>query len=421
MTKKLIHKTSRAYLLFSVIVVLIIAPVFYFVTEQLYIEDADEALTLRKKEFLHYNRPHFKSSDINVWNKFNRDIKIIANTGTSRDSFFYNHYYDTLDAEEETYRELNTPVVIEGKKYTFLARTNLVETEDLIVSIAVLFIALLIVLLLGLFFISKILSLKLWKPFYKTLAQIEAFEIDKNNSFDFSDSKIEEFNRLNQSIKKLITKNISIYRSQREFIENAAHELQTPLAVFQAKIDLLYQHTELNKEQLEIINALNDSVRRIKRLNKNLLLLSKIDNKVFASKQKVSIQKQFEKLLDFYSEQAQSMHIGIEINLQEDILVDTNSDLLDILLNNLFQNAIRHNREGGKINIQLADNSLSFSNTGEPIALDVDKLFRRFSKSSSSSRGNGLGLAIIQKIAESNNWKIAYTYEHNYHCFKLTF
>src|SRR5690606_26525908 len=147
----------------------------------------------------------------------------------------------TLNAENEPYRELNLPVSIEGKPYTYSARINLVETEDLMKSIALLFFIIISLLLIGLLLINKRLSLNLWKPFYETLQQIEQFEIDKSNQPKLTDTNIEEFNRLNQSIEKLIERNTSIYHSQREFIENAAHELQTPLAVFQAKIDTLIQ------------------------------------------------------------------------------------------------------------------------------------------------------------------------------------
>lgn len=88
MTKKLLHKTSRAYLIFAVLILIISAPLFYFLTEKLYIDDADEALILRKNEFLQFSISHLKKTDIPVWNQFNRDIKIKEATQLKNDTIF---------------------------------------------------------------------------------------------------------------------------------------------------------------------------------------------------------------------------------------------------------------------------------------------------------------------------------------------
>lgn len=276
------------------------APLFYYITERLYIEETDETLMLHKNEFEKYSLPTLKTADIQNWNKYNRNIKIEPFKNSGKDTIFYNSYYDTLDAEIELYRELNSSILIEGNPYTYSARINLVEKEDLMKSIAILFLLIISLLLLGLFVITKRLSINLWKPFYETLNQIEKFEIDKSNHPKFTETNIEEFNRLNNSIEKLISKNTSIYHSQREFIENAAHELQTPLAVFQAKIDTLIQNADFTKEQYKMLSSLNDSVSRLNRLNKNLLLLSKMENDIYNEKQTINLNEAIGKHFDFF-------------------------------------------------------------------------------------------------------------------------
>ena len=421
MTKKLLHKTSRTYLIFAMLILIISAPLFYFLTEKLYIDDADEALILRKNEFLQFSIAQLKETDIPVWNIFNRDIKIIEAKPLQKETIFYSYYYDTLNAENEPYRELNLPVTIEGKPYTYSARINLVETEDLMKSIALLFFIIISLLLVGLLLINKRLSQNLWKPFYETLQQIEQFEIDKSNQPKLNDTNIEEFNRLNQSIEKLIERNTSIYHSQREFIENAAHELQTPLAVFQAKIDTLIQSAEFTEPQNQILSSLNDSVSRLNRLNKNLLLLSKIENDNYNEKQTISLNEAIEKHLDFFTEQAKAKNLTIKTELNVAVSINSNPILAEILISNLFLNSIRHNVIDGQIVIILSSNSLKFSNTGQPQPLVADKLFNRFSKSNPSEQGNGLGLAIIKKIADLNNWKITYSFAYNFHSFSVAF
>lgn len=421
MTKKLIHKTSKTYQLFTTILLVITAPAFYFLIQNLYLEDVDEALELYKDEFLKYSSNQLKESDISLWNRYNRDIKILKNQSIKNDTYFYKNYYDSLSKENEPYRELYTPISIEGNPYTLSVRTNMLESEDLIISIFIIYTFLLSFLLLGLFFINKRLSSKLWNPFYQTLEQIERFEIDKTNQPQLPNTNIEEFNRLNQSIEKLIEKNTSIYRNQREFVENAAHELQTPLAVFQAKIDMLIQNSDFTQKQFEILSSLNDSVFRLNRLNKNLLLLSKIENDNYSEKQIISLNDAMEKNFGFFTEQAKAKNLRIKMELTENVAVKSNPVLVEILISNLFLNAIRHNIKDGIIVINLTNQSLTFSNSGQATPLVSDKLFKRFSKSNPSEQGNGLGLAIIMNIVKINVWSIQYNFSNQLHQFKIIF
>lgn len=421
MTKKLLHKTSRVYLLFSAVLLIVSAPLFYYITERLYIEETDETLILHKNEFVKYSLPTLKTAEIQNWNKYNRNIKIEPFKNSGKDTIFYNSYYDALDAEIEPYRELNASILIDGNPYTYSARINLVEKEDLMKSIAILFLVIISLLLIGLFVITKRLSINLWKPFYETLNQIEKFEIDKSNHPKFTETNIEEFNRLNNSIIKLITKNTSIYHSQREFIENAAHELQTPLAVFQAKIDTLIQNADFTQEQYKMLSSLNDSVSRLNRLNKNLLLLSKMENDIYTEKQTINLNEAIEKHIDFFTEQAKAKNLIIKTEMKEAVAVKSNPVLAEILISNLFLNAIRHNVNNGQVLVTLSNHSLTFSNTGQSQTLVAEKLFNRFSKSNPSEQGNGLGLAIIKKIADLNSWKISYSFENNFHSFLVAF
>jgi len=421
MSKKLLHKTSKAYLIYSVLILIISAPIFYYATERLYIKEADDTLLLHKKEFLKYATSTLKYEDIPLWNSFNRNAKIDSVKQLTKDTIFFSSYYDTLDAEIEPYREINSPVNIQGKQYTYLERINLVETADLVKSIVILFLAVILILLIGLFLITRKLSLNLWKPFYKTLQQIETFEIDKTKQPDFSSTDIEEFNRLNTSIQKLIEKNTVIYKSQKEFVENAAHELQTPLAVFQAKIDTLIQRSDVTQEQSEILSSLNENVSRLNRLNKNLLLLSKIENDSYSDKQSISLTNYIQKNLDFFTEQAKAKSLIIKMELQKDFEIKSNPVLAEVLISNLFLNAIKHNIEGGQIIIAIKENKIVFSNSGQPSPLITDKLFKRFSKSNPSEQGTGLGLSIVKKIANINNWTITYNFDKNLHSFSVCF
>lgn len=421
MTKRLIQKSSRIFLLYALVLLIIAAPTFYFVTEKLYIEDADEALMLRKAEYFRYFNSKIHKDEIDSWNKLNRDNKILNWNGLIADSLFYKSYFDTLHNELEPYRELNFPIVIDGENFLYSSRLNLVESEDLIESIVWLFSLIVLLLLIGIFIISRRLSVTLWRPFYKTLNQMEKFELEKPELPKLKVSDTEEFLRLNDAFIKLIQRNIDTYNIQKEFLENAAHELQTPLAVLQSKMDGLLQIDDLTKEQAEIIDSLNLSVAKLNRINKNLLLLSRIENSRNENAISASLRNILDANVDFYNEQAAQRNITIEIKEKNDIVVVANPYLIECMVNNLLMNAIKHNKEGGSVQVILINQSFIVSNSSNENELMRDKLFTRFSKQGNETSGTGLGLSIVKRITEVFSWSIQYDYSNNIHHFTIEF
>lgn len=421
MKKKLLHITLRANLIFSVVVLVITAPLFYFIIQKLYLDETDESLLIKKNEFVKLFNRNFDKADIPHLNTLNQNLKIIkTNKNEFKDSFFYGTFYDSIAMENEYCRVLQAPLNIEGESYLLEAKISLVENEDLVSNIGWLFLGTLLILLIGFYIITKVYSNKVWQPFYATLHQIENFEIDKDIIPQFKNEKIDEFNRLNSAILHLIERNTAIFNSQREFVENAAHELQTPLAIFQAKIDNLIQNADLTVAQSEILIQLYEALARLNKLNKNLLLLSKIESNQYNEIERVDMVEILNKQIPFFEEQANSKSILLKIHSCESLQLQTNSILAELLINNLFLNAVRHNIVNGVIEVEVNENKIVFSNTGINQALDADKLFQRFAKQNPSSIGNGLGLAIIERICIINNWKVNYRFENNLHIFEIS-
>ena len=100
------------------------------------------------------------------------------------------------------------------------------------------------------------LSKRLWWPFNETLAKIQNFNLEKGNVPQFATTDTTEFVQLNSILKNLILSNLSAYKKQKELIENASHELQTPLAVFKSQLDMLLQQPRLTQQQMDIIQSL---------------------------------------------------------------------------------------------------------------------------------------------------------------------
>lgn len=421
MNKKLLKKTTNTFLMFSVLILVLSAPLFYFISSWLYTYETDELLLFHKQDFLEQYQDTFTEEDIIAWNKYNRTVNILPYQEIKKDSIASEIVFDRIAQENIPYRILYAPIELSGKKYTYNEKINLVEMEGMVWSISLMFLLVISIFLVGILYVSKRTSKKIWEPFYDTLMQIRGFEIDKGKLPKFMSTDIEEFDSLNRSIERLIETNTAIYKNQKEFVENAAHELQTPLALFQSKIDTIIQTEGLSKEQSILLNALNNDVSRLNRLNKNLLLLSKIENETYFEKQTYALNEYIDKNFDFFEEQAAAKQILISRFFKQELEIETNAFLIEILINNLFLNAIRHNKKSGMINISIENNTLTFSNTGTADPLPGDKLFNRFSKSDAAATGNGLGLAIVKKIAELNHWTISYTFKEGQHHFSILF
>ncbi|WP_407478568.1 sensor histidine kinase [Elizabethkingia meningoseptica] len=420
---RLLNKTLLYYSFFATIILLLSAPFIYWTMESLYKDDVDEAILLRRDEFEINNRKTLHISDIPLWNKFNRDIRILPDTviQSPKDSIIQQIFYDELVPEWEPYRVLYKDVSIEGKPFVLMIRLNLVESEDLIRTIVRIYLGILFALLLVIFFITLFVSNRLWKPFYATLRQIEQFNIELNKLPQFPDTKIKEFNQLNNRLTTLIQQSVQSYITQKKFTQNASHELQTPLAVLQSKLDLLLQDNSLQKGQLQILHSLYESVSRLTRINKNLLLLAKIENNQFAEFSSFTVNDIVSEVIPYFTEQADSKKLTIETTFKNIISLKANKILTELLINNLFLNAIRHNIEKEKITLTLDTGRFIIANTGIDQALDAETIFERFKKNSTDTRSSGLGLSIVKEICDLNNWTISYTFKDSTHIFTVRF
>jgi signal transduction histidine kinase len=420
---RLLNKTLLYYTFFATIILLLSAPFFYWMMEKLYTDDVDEAIVLRKKEFETNNQQTLHITDIPVWNKFNRDIRILPDTVVSKpkDSIIQQTFYDALVPEWEPYRVLYTNVKIEGQSFVLMIQLNLVESEDLIKTIIWIYLGILFALLLVIFFITRFISNRLWKPFYDTLKKIDQFNIEQHTSPEFSVTNVKEFEQLNAGLEKLIRGSLQSYASQKSFTQNAAHELQTPLAIFQSKLDLLLQDTSLTRPQATIVQSLYEATSRLTRINKNLLLLAKIENNQFAETATFTINELINDVTPYFTEQADSKRLIIEKNMEAIVGGNANRGLAEIMINNLFLNAVRHNIENGKIIISLKDNRFTIANSGTVQSLDETILFKRFGKGSADVRSSGLGLAIVKEICERYGWEVSYKFEGGLHNFSVSF
>jgi signal transduction histidine kinase len=231
-------------------------------------------------------------------------------------------------------------------------------------------------------------------------------------------TKIKEFTLLNESVQHLLDTNISIYNSQKQFIENASHELQTPLAIGMNKLELLAGDPGLSHNQVQKIAEITKVLQRLSSLNKSLLLLSRIENKQFISSEEINFEKIISRILQDFTDYARHKKIETVFMKEGNWKYHMNKDLADMLVLNLVKNALIHNRKEGRVMITLSSSSLAVENTSHDPEILPEILFERFSGRSDKKGSTGLGLAIVKAIADVSDLAVTYTYNGS-HVFEV--
>ncbi|NIF05103.1 HAMP domain-containing histidine kinase [Chryseobacterium sp. Tr-659] len=425
--KPLLTKTTKPFLIYVLIVLMISIPVYYFVVDTIWKSELDEHNQIIVEKTA-YEFNHLKLSDealeksLTLWNHIQPETNIerISAEEVKKDTVYTyeKHLPFISEKKKERYRCLKKVVYIHNKPYLFTIQTNIEESHETIAVIAMITIFFFVMIVVGLLYLNRKLSSSIWKPFRSTLDQLKTFNLNSQNKIEFPATDTTEFEELNHSLYKLIERNVSTYKTQKEFTENASHELQTPLAIIKNKLDLLLQDQDLTEKQYRLAEDMNKALTRSSRINKNLLLLAKIDNNQFDNSEIIQFNHLLHQSIDILEEHFEQKNISVEEAISDDVKVGGNSILTEILINNLIINAIRHTAPGGSIAINLTDSVFEISNSGTA-PLNPDLLFKRFSKLSTDNSGSGLGLSIIQEICKFHHWTIGYRFENNHHIFSV--
>jgi len=315
-------------------------------------------------------------------------------------------------------RKLRFTLLLHGQPWEVTISEPLEGTRHLTILIAKIAIVTILVTLFLFVLINRSVLRRLWQPFYRSLELIQGFKVDEPGHPVYPESPIEEFRLMNQHFSQAAENANRDYRNLKEFSENASHELQTPLAIIRGNLDLLVQEP-MTDRQSELLQGIYGSVRRMTRLQESLLLLTKIDNRQFTSIHTIRLDWLLQDKLQQLQELLHARNLRCHFELAETSLT-ANRELMDILLNNLFSNAIRHNVADGEIQAQLEERSLRVSNTGMREALDESRIFRRFYKNGAKTENNGLGLSIIKQICDTTAMRVGYGFEEGWHSFIIS-
>ncbi|MEO6069695.1 MAG: HAMP domain-containing sensor histidine kinase [Chitinophagaceae bacterium] len=414
---KLFTKYQRINLLATITIFLIASVSFYFVLHFILIDQIDDDLTIEEKEIVTYQKKYNRlPENLSVTDQI---IKYYPAATRIPTIFTTEPIFDSLSKKEHNYRILYFGINSGDKNYKVSVAKSLEDTNELIQSIIAITFSTIILILAASFIINRYLLKKLWQPFYKTLSHIKDFKVSKEENISFEPSDIEEFAFMNHTLELITNKARHEYVALKTFSENAAHELQTPVAVIQSKLDLLIQDEQMTEQQSERLQSAYNAVQKLTRLNQSLLLLAKIENNQFENVSLINFKSKVEEKVSEFYEFWTAKHITVQQAL-EDISIKMNNDLCDILLNNLFSNATRHNIENGYIKIVLDSNEFSISNSGYAFELNSASLFSRFNHAATQyQQSNGLGLSIIKQICDVSHFEIKYSYNEALHLFSI--
>jgi signal transduction histidine kinase len=323
--------------------------------------------------------------------------------------------FNKEDNETGYFTEYSEIIKVGDLTYLVKIRQENLESEDLALTIAIA----IFILLLAAFIISYIITRRLnkttWNIFEYNLKEIENFDFRDNKIFQLRQSDIEEFDRLNTVVYNLTHKLKQDFTSLKEFTENASHEIQSPLTIAALNLEEILQH-DLSEELFRKVITATNAIKRLSTLNKNLLLLTKIENNQFPADQDIDVNELIRSKIIEFELLFKEKNIQINFVSKSEFRLRINIPLAGILINNLLSNAVNHNINNGLINITADQNKIIFCNTGKINDLTDVTVFNRFAKGNSSSYG--LGLAIVKNICETNGLLIHYS-KNEFHCFTI--
>ena len=244
------------------------------------------------------------------------------------------------------------------------------------------------------------------KPLRKLSQQAEKIDQDSISDIRLNEDTVKEFRQLSVSVNLMLARLSESFAMQRQFSGNAAHELRTPLAIMQTKLELFAaEHKNMEGDTAELVRSQAEQLDRLSRLVHTLLEMSNLSSAPRSDR--IELAPLVEEIITDLTPLASQNDITMEQDC--DNVVITGSDaLIYRLVFNLIENAVKYNRRGGSVSVSVhkenSDVVVRVSDTGcgipEEYRESIFQPFFRVDKSRSRQMGGvGLGLALVHEIA----------------------
>lgn len=419
MSKRLLQRNTRFLLIWLPIILLVCSIAFY---------------VMLLKHTHHMQEKQLMLKQNNVWNAF------VAKTGnidrhvqgeydiqesSTIEGIILNEPLDTVfntnEQKPHPFKKLTGSISWNSKNYLVTTYISSTEFSHLIIKVFVTEAFILALLLIAIIVLNRKSSGLLWKPFLSTMEKVNAFDVTRNESLILpAETGTTEFNELNKVITALIDRINTAYHNQKQFVENASHEMQTPLAIIRSKLELLINQPGLTEKNASLIADITEANDRLSQMNRTLLLLAKIENNQFPETEQVDISQLLKNLIDVFKGHYEEFPV-LRTTIENALTVPVNRILIEVMISNLIKNAIDHNQPDGYINISLSKNTLTIENTGPALPVPPHDLFERFKKGSHQTKTTGLGLALVKQICNLYHFTITYNYNDGWHRVMVNF
>lgn len=329
-------------------------------------------------------------------------------------------YIDDLN-DEEAVRELTRVFNKMGTNYELTLTVQVFAWNDTLDFAVISILTLAVVLLIVVIIIVSLIIIGNMRPLNRLTNWLRNRKENEDIPQPDKKIKVQEFKEIESAVLAASKRSKQLFEEQKRFIGNASHEIQTPLAVCRNRLELLVDNTQLDEHQLSEIEKTLDSLGYISRLNKSLLMLTRIENHQFKEETEININQVASQALGNLNSVYESHNIEVKTDERGTLLVRMDSTLASSLVTNLLKNAFIHNKQGGCINIKIGDEMLFVSNTGTEKALDANAIFQTFYKRSDNHNSSGLGLTIAKAICDEYGFEIRYQFIENQHVFSVKF
>ena len=357
---KLFTQFSRVNIVASILALLVGSIGYYFTMRYVLIGQLDDSIRVEEAEILDNIQTRGQLPPPSDYH--DQQISYEPATAPVR-----RHYINTTRINHhhraEPYRELIFSAPVGRQLFTVTVGVSEEATEDLLALIMAITAGMILLLFVTLFLANRLLLRRLWKPFYQTLGGMRQFNLSSRQPLPIRDTAIDEFRSLDEAARQMTGQILKDYEMLKGFTDNASHEMQTPLAIINSRLDLLIQDHELAETHHRPIQAMYDAIGRLRQLNQSLLLLTKIENHQFTHSASIDMAPLIEEKLVQLEDPLRDRHLVVHKDLDR-LHLPINGYLADILLNNLLINAIRHNQDGGDLSIHLRESSLRITNSG---------------------------------------------------------
>ncbi len=277
------------------------------------------------------------------------------------------------------------------------------------------------VLLAGVIAVNAWILRRSFRPLYLLLDWLRGLKLGGEVPPLDNETGITEFQKLNEAMVRMAARNNEMFDEQRLFIGNAAHELQTPIAVCRNRLELLAADPSLGEAQLEQIGSAMHTLDHLSRLNRTLLLLTKIENRQFPDGADIDINTLVRKLTWDYDEVYAWRGVKAVLREEGRLTAHLDETLASMLFSNLLKNAFIYSPEGCEVAVAVTARSVSVSNAATGGPLDPAVIFRRFYRGENRDGSAGLGLALVESICRLYGLAVSYDFAEGRHVFTVTF